>query len=176
MPRGLRCLYEEADAQIHPRIPYAPCILHDILQLPSSAGRVRARLSARKSMIDLFRHKFLGPLATIWLVVTVVSVVIGAVAWSRFSANVDAAAQTEEFRHSMNHIVSALQNAEVSQRNYLLTGKEGYLNIFTNAENTFPKEFDRLAEFVLPDHARRKAKIVLSALLVFILADLSQCI
>ena len=47
-------------------------------------------------MIDLFRHKFLGPLAAMWLVVTVVSVVIGAVAWSRFSANLDAAAQTEE--------------------------------------------------------------------------------
>ena len=125
-------------------------------------------------MIDLFRHKFLGPLAMIWLVITVVSVVIGAVAWSRFSSNVDAAAQTEEFRHSMNHIVSALQNAEVSQRNYLLTGKEGYLNTFTNAENTFPKEFDRLAEFVLPDQARRKEMLELRGLIEVIMGELRQ--
>jgi len=125
-------------------------------------------------MIDLFRHKFLGPLAMIWLVITVVSVVIGAVAWSRFSSNVDAAAQTEEFRHSMNHIVSALQNAEVSQRNYLLTGKEGYLNTFTNAENTFPKEFDRLAEFVMPDQARRKEMLELRGLIEVIMGELRQ--
>jgi len=96
-------------------------------------------------MIDLFRHKFIGPLAIIWLTITVVSVVIGAVAWSRFSNNVEAATQTEQFRHSINQIVSAMQNAEVSQRNYLLTGKESYLNAFTNAENTFSREFDRLA-------------------------------
>ena len=110
----------------------------------------------------------------LWLVITVASVVIGAAAWTRFSHTIDTAAQTEEFRHSMNHIVSALQNAEVSQRNYLLTGKEGYLNVFTNAENTFPKEFDRLAEFVLPDQARRKEMLELRALIEVIMGELRQ--
>src|SRR5436190_10561720 len=125
-------------------------------------------------MIDLFRHKFVGPLAMVWLTITVVSVVVGAVAWSRFSSNVDAAAQTEKFRHSMNQILLAVQNAEVSQRNYLLTGKEAYLNTFTNAENTFPKEFDHLAEFVLPDQARRREMLELRGLIEVKMADLRQ--
>jgi signal transduction histidine kinase/ActR/RegA family two-component response regulator len=125
-------------------------------------------------MIDLFRHKFIGPLAMVWLTITVVSVVVGAVAWSRFSYSVDSAAQTEEFRHSISQIVSALQNAEVSQRNYLLTGKESYLNTFTNAENIFPKEFDRLAGFVLPNPERRKEMLELRGLIEAKIAELRQ--
>ena len=110
----------------------------------------------------------------VWLTITVVSVVIGAVAWSRFSSNIDADVQTEEFRHSMNQIVSALQNAEVSQRNFLLTGQERYLDTFTNAENIFPKKFDQLAEFVLPDPARRKEMLELRGLIEVKMAELRQ--
>ena len=139
----------------------------------SLIGRMSARLVAAKTMFR-FRHKIIGPLAMFWLIITVVSVMVGAVAWSRFSSNVDVAAQTEEFRHSMNHIVSALQDAEVSQRNYLLTGKEGYLNTFTNAENTFPREFARLAEFVMPDQARRKEMLELRGIIEVIMGELRQ--
>jgi signal transduction histidine kinase/DNA-binding response OmpR family regulator len=83
---------------------YAPCILHDMLRTPSLAGRACARLDAGKRMIHRFRHGIIGPLAIFWLIVTVASVVSGAVAWSRFSRRVNASAEPDQFRESINHL------------------------------------------------------------------------
>ena len=52
-------------------------------------------------MIYRFRHGIIGPLAIFWLIVTVASVVMGAVAWSRFSRSIDASAEAEQFRESI---------------------------------------------------------------------------
>jgi len=96
-------------------------------------------------MIYRFRHGIIGPLAIFWLIAMVASVVMGAVAWSRFSRSIDASADAEQFRESMNQLFSVLQDAEASQRGYLLTGKGGYLEAFTNAARAFPETFARLA-------------------------------
>jgi signal transduction histidine kinase/DNA-binding response OmpR family regulator len=55
-------------------------------------------------MIYRFRHGIIGPLAIFWLIVTVASVVTGAVAWSRFSRRVDASADPEQYRGSINQL------------------------------------------------------------------------
>jgi len=55
-------------------------------------------------MIYRFRHGIIGPLAIFWLIVTVASVITGAVAWSRFSRRVSASAEPEQFRESINHL------------------------------------------------------------------------
>jgi signal transduction histidine kinase/DNA-binding response OmpR family regulator len=55
-------------------------------------------------MIYRFRHGIIGPLAIFWLIVTVASVITGAVAWSRFSRRVDASADPEQFRGSINQL------------------------------------------------------------------------
>jgi signal transduction histidine kinase/CheY-like chemotaxis protein len=55
-------------------------------------------------MIYRFRHGIIGPLAIFWLIVTVASVVSGAVAWSRFSRRVNASAEPDQFRESINHL------------------------------------------------------------------------
>src|SRR5258708_8008974 len=115
-----------------------------MLKSPSLAGRVCARLDAGKRMIYRFRHGIIGPLAIFWLIVTVASVVMGAVAWSRFSRSIDASAEAEQFRESMNQLFSVLQDAEASQRGYLLTGKGPYLETFTNPPPTFPPPSNRL--------------------------------
>jgi hypothetical protein len=93
-----------------------------MLYCPSLTGRVGARLDAGKHMIYRFRHGIIGPLAIFWLTVTVASVVMGAVAWSRFSRGLDASAQAEQFRESIDQVFSALQDAEANERGYLLTG------------------------------------------------------
>ncbi len=96
-------------------------------------------------MIYRFRHGIIGPLAIFWLLVTVASVVLGAVAWNRFSRTIDASTEAEQIRDSIDQLFSVLQDAEASQRGYLLTGKEAYREAFTNAERTFPEAFERLA-------------------------------
>lgn len=75
-----------------------------MLNAPSLTGRVCARLDAGKRMIYRFRHGIIGPLAIFWLIVTVGSVVTGAIAWSRFSQLVNASAAPEQFRGSINHL------------------------------------------------------------------------
>src|SRR4029453_13900784 len=104
-----------------------------MLRSPSLAGRMCARLDAGKRMIYRFRHGIIGPLAIFWLIVTVASVVLGALAWNRFSRTIDASAQSEQLRESIDQLFSVLQDAEASQRGYLLTGKEAYREAFTNA-------------------------------------------
>jgi len=55
-------------------------------------------------MIYRLRHRIIGPLAMFWLLVTVASVVSGAVAWSRFSRRNDASADPDQFRGSINQL------------------------------------------------------------------------
>ncbi len=55
-------------------------------------------------MIYRFRHAIIGPLAIFWLIVTMASVVTGAIAWSRFSRRVEASADPEQFRGSINQL------------------------------------------------------------------------
>src|SRR5882724_99760 len=168
---------ECGDRDIHAENkPYTPCILHDMLSSPSLAGRLCARLEAGKRMIYRFRHGIIGPLAIFWLIVTVASVVMGAVAWSRFSRSIDASAEAEQFRESMNQLFSVLQDAEASQRGYLLTGKSAYLEAFTNAASTFPQAFDRLAASARHDPAGREDLNELRSLIELELADLRQAI
>ena len=47
-------------------------------------------------MIYRLRRGIIGPLAIIWLTATVASVVIGGVAWSRFSRSIDASADAAQ--------------------------------------------------------------------------------
>jgi len=143
---------------------------------PSLAERVCARLNAGKRMIYRFRRGIIGPLAIFWLTVTVASVVMGAVAWSRFSRSLDASAEAEQVRESINQLFSVLQDAEASQRGYLLTGKGVYLEAFTNAARTFPVALERLAVSVRRDPAGQGVLNELRPLIDLELAELRQAI
>ena len=120
------------------------------------------------------RHRIIGPLAIVWLVITVASVLMGAAAWSRLSRSIDVSSEAAQFRESMNQLFWTLQDAETSQRSYLLTGNESYLQTFTNAEHAFPAAFDGLAEFAMRDRARQKDLLELRGLIELKLAELRQ--
>jgi len=125
-------------------------------------------------MLFRFRHRIIGPLAMVWLVITVASVGIGAIAWNRFTHSVEASAEAEQFRESMNQLFSTLQEAQLSQRDFLLSGNEALLGAFTNAETALPTSFDRLAGFAMRDRARQKDLLELRGLVELKLADLRQ--
>jgi signal transduction histidine kinase/DNA-binding response OmpR family regulator len=127
-------------------------------------------------MIYRFRRGIVGPLALLWLTVTVASVVIGAVAWSRFSRSIDASAEAEQLRESIDQVFSVLQDAEAGQRDYLLTGNAAYREAFTNADRTFPKAFERLAASARHDPAGQTDLIELRRLVELELAELRQAI
>jgi len=127
-------------------------------------------------MIYRFRHGIIGPLAIFWLTVTVGSVVIGAVAWSRFSRSIDASAEAEQLRESIDQLFSVLQDAEASQRGYLLTGNAAYREAFANADRTFSGMFERLVASARHDPAGQTDLIELRRLVEVELAELRQAI
>jgi signal transduction histidine kinase/DNA-binding response OmpR family regulator len=142
----------------------------------SLAGRVRARLDAGKRMIYRLRHGIIGPLAVVWLTATVASVVVGAVAWSRFSRSIDAATEAAQLRESIDQLFSVLHDAGASERDYLLTGNAVYLEAFTNAEHSFPAAFERIAASVRHDRAGQSDLIELRRLVGLELADLRRAV
>jgi signal transduction histidine kinase/CheY-like chemotaxis protein len=127
-------------------------------------------------MIYRFRHGIIGPLALIWLTATVVSVVVGAVAWSRFSHSIDAAAEAAQLRESIDQLFSVLHDAGASERDYLLTGNAVYREAFTNAERSFPAAFERIAASVRHDPAGQSDLIELRRLVDIELADLRRAV
>ena len=127
-------------------------------------------------MIYRFRHGIIGPLAIFWLTVTVASVVMGVVAWSRFSRNIDASAQADQLRESIDQLFSVLQDAEASQRNYLLTGNAVYREAFANADRTFPEKLDRLAVSARHDPAGQTDLNELRRLVDLELAELRRAV
>ncbi len=147
-----------------------------MLIAPSLAGRVRARLDAGKRMIYRFRHGIIGPLALLWLIATVASVVVGAVAWSRFSRSIDAAAEAAQLRESIDQLFSVLHDAGASERDYLLTGNAAYREAFTDADRSFPVAFERIAASVKHDPAGQNDLIELRRLVGLELADLRRAV
>jgi signal transduction histidine kinase/DNA-binding response OmpR family regulator len=127
-------------------------------------------------MIYRFRHGIIGPLAIFWLTVTVASVVMGAVAWSRFSRTIDASAEAEQLRESIDQLFSVLQDAEASQRGYLLTGNAVYREAFANTDRRFPEMFERLALSARHDPAGQTDLIELRRLVDLELADLRRAV
>jgi signal transduction histidine kinase len=122
------------------------------------------------------RHGIIGPLALLWLTVTVASVVMGAVAWSRFSRSLDASAEAAELRESIDQLFSVLQDAGASERDYLLTGNSTYREAFTNVERTFPAAFERLAASAKQDTAGQSDIVELRRLVNLELADLRRAV
>jgi signal transduction histidine kinase/DNA-binding response OmpR family regulator len=127
-------------------------------------------------MIYRLRHGIIGPLAIFWLTVTVGSMVMGAVSWSRFSRSIDASAEAEQFRESIDQLFSVLQDAEASERGYLLTGDTAYSEAFTNADRTFPATFERLVSSARHDPAGQTDLVELRRLVDLELAELRQAI
>jgi signal transduction histidine kinase/DNA-binding response OmpR family regulator len=127
-------------------------------------------------MIYRFRHGIIGPLAIFWLLVTVASVVLGAVAWSRFSRSIDASARAEQLRESIDQLFSVLQDAEASQRGYVLTGTEAYREAFSKADRTFPGAFEQVAMAARHDPVGQADSTELRRLIDLELADLRETV
>jgi signal transduction histidine kinase/DNA-binding response OmpR family regulator len=101
---------------------------------------------------------------------------MGTVAWSRFSRSIDASADAEQLRESMYQLFSVLQDAEASERSYLLTGSAAYREAFNNADRTLPEKFERLASSARLDPVGQTDLGELRRLVDLELAELRQAI
>src|SRR5579859_2903869 len=96
-------------------------------------GLSRIRLRAG-IMLYRFRHRILGPLVILWLVLTVASVVKLATVWNGLSQALHASTEAATISEALNKVYSDLQLAESSQTSYLLTGSTNFIDTFEQAE------------------------------------------
>src|ERR1700709_2541318 len=107
----------------------------------------------RETMLYRFRHKILGPVAIVWLLLTVASGLERTIVWSRLSDNLKETTEGTRLGESLDQLFSALQDAETGERGFLLTGDEAYLAPYTNVESSLSKNFNALAGIALKDPA-----------------------
>jgi signal transduction histidine kinase/CheY-like chemotaxis protein len=127
-------------------------------------------------MLYQFRHKILGPVAIVWLLLTVASGVEQAIIWSRPSRNFQQSAEGAQLGESLERLFSALQDAETGARGFLLTGDEAYLEPYTSAESSLSIDFNRIAEIAAKDRVLQSDLLKLRGLASLKMAELKDSI
>ena len=100
------------------------------------------------------RSPYLKPLVIGWLVLTVASVVARVVVFGRMADAVDRVFEASFVSATSQKLFSTLQDAETSQRGFLLTGEEAYLEPYKKAQEELPKRFEEMT-----DQIRRDVKL-----------------
>jgi signal transduction histidine kinase/CheY-like chemotaxis protein len=100
--------------------------------------------------------RFYSRLIAIWIALSVGGIVMGVVLWRRLTTGLEATMENAEFRHQVDIVHSLLQEAEASQRGYLLTHDPRYLEPFNHEEAEFDAQFDLLARMASNDDALRR--------------------
>jgi signal transduction histidine kinase/DNA-binding NarL/FixJ family response regulator len=99
-----------------------------------------------------------------WLTLSVASVVLAAVTWSRLSERLTTASHAAAVREELDAVVKSLVDAETGQRGFSLTGNEVFLAPVPEAASNLVRSFDRLSELAAGDPVMLKRVIGLRAL------------
>jgi signal transduction histidine kinase/DNA-binding response OmpR family regulator len=127
-------------------------------------------------MFYRFKHRILGPLVILWLVLTVASVVKLAMVWNDLSRSLQASAEATAISDSLEDLFITLQEAESAQRGFLLTANDAYLEPFQHAETVMPTDFTRLAALTAADHAMQVDLLELHGLVQLKLNEMRESI
>src|SRR5580704_5536076 len=114
----------------------------------SSFCHVRGAAAANRrraaGMLHRFRHRIVGPMVIAWLLLTITGIAMRGVVWNRVTRSLDASEEATKLEGALNQVSSTLQDAENSQRNYLLTGNDADLKPFKAAETALSANFAQL--------------------------------
>lgn len=103
------------------------------------------------------RSAYLKPLVIGWLVLTLASVVARVVVFGRMAEAVDRVFEASIVSATSQRLFSTLQDAETSQRGFLLTGEEAYLEPYKIAQQELPKRFAEMTDQIHRDVNLAKA-------------------
>jgi signal transduction histidine kinase/FixJ family two-component response regulator len=115
-------------------------------------------------------------LVTLWLALSVGGIVMGILVWHQLANGLQATLENAQFKIELGTVYGLLQDAETSQRGYLLTGSDAELQSFQGAEAAIPADFDRLTEMAKNDPALLQDVNALHRLTAVKLADLRRSI
>ncbi len=111
-----------------------------------------------------------------WLLLTLTGILVRGVVWNRMTRSLDASGEATHLEESLTQLSSALQDAENSERGYLLTGNEGYLEPFKETEATLSTDFNKLAENAKQDPAVEKDLLELRGLTEIEMGEIQEAI
>ncbi|HYD85308.1 MAG TPA: ATP-binding protein [Opitutus sp.] len=115
-------------------------------------------------------------LVGLWIALSLAGLGLGVVVWKNLSNSFEATVDSAQFRRSLRDVFSALQDAETSERGFLLSGNESYLEPFNRADAELPAYFEELAADAKEQPDLLDDVLTLKGLVELKLASLRQAI
>lgn len=145
---------------------------------PSVPRPEHAHLRPRSLMSIMyhFRHRIIGPVVVVWLLLMVASVLLREIVSNRVTNSMEAWAEATQLGESLDRVFSSLQDAETSQRGFLLTGNETYLEPFRNTEASLSTDFNQLAALAMQDRLLQNDVLKLRGLTELKMAEMKESI
>ncbi|MDB6170413.1 MAG: multi-sensor hybrid histidine kinase [Verrucomicrobia bacterium] len=112
------------------------------------ASRPRSDVDPRPRVLSLrtYRH-----LVTVWIALSIGGIVMGILVWHQLNVSLEATMENAQFKIELGTVYGLLQDAENSERGYLLSGNPRDLQDFRRAEAAIPGDFARLTEMAQSD-------------------------
>jgi signal transduction histidine kinase/DNA-binding NarL/FixJ family response regulator len=104
-----------------------------------------------KRMLRQPSHEFYKTVVSVWLTLSVASVLLAAVTWIQLSDRLTVARQAIAIRSEMDQVLKLLLDVETSARGFVITGDGDFLLSMQQAEEALPRKFDHLAELTVAD-------------------------
>src|SRR5258707_14814660 len=95
--------------------------------------------------------QFYKSVIVIWLALSIASVVLAVVSWTRLSERLAQGRAVISARDTLTEIGRSSDDAESAERGYIITGDKKFLNPFDQAKTNLSAQFDRLVELVRDD-------------------------
>jgi CHASE3 domain sensor protein len=116
--------------------------LNAVTEFPAGKG---------KAMLRQPNNTVYRTVVVVWLTLSIASVVLATINWVQLSHRLAAAREAVAVRENLDGILKSLLDAETSQRGFVITGDEQFLNPLKESQTTVPVLFDRLAELAQND-------------------------
>ena len=98
-----------------------------------------------------YRH-----LVTVWIALSIGAIALSVLVWRQLDTSLTATMENAQFKLELGAVYGQLQDAETSERGYLLSGDERDLASYREAVASIPADFSRLTEVAKGDPALLK--------------------
>ena len=111
-----------------------------------------------------------------WLLLTVASVFSRLMVWNHLAESLRSTEEATRVGDDLSQLYADLQKAESSQRGYLLTGNEAYLEKFQKADAALSSNFSRMADLAMGDRLLQSDLLKLRGLCDLKLTEMKETI
>jgi signal transduction histidine kinase/ActR/RegA family two-component response regulator len=126
--------------------------------------RIRTAGARFKAVLgDTSSNSVYGVVLTVWLTLSIASVLVAALNWKVLSRQLAASDHGTNIRETADDILKLLLDAETGERGYVITGDEVLLKPLEAAVTALPERFDQLVDLTRDEPELLKEAITLHA-------------